>query len=146
MNRVFNISGDCKPDLHYMVNIEDRLTEMEAMVERGDYFTVNRARQFGKTTTLKALGRYLKKDYQVLSLDFQRLSHKDFETESAFVEALSREILKKFMLMNEVPAETANELRQFTQENPADLKLAILFECFSKWCRRSEKQIGRAHV
>ena len=141
MNKVFNISGDCKPDLHYMVNIEDRLTEMEAMVERGDYFTVNRARQFGKTTTLKALGRYLKKDYQVLSLDFQRLSHKDFETESAFVEALSREILKKFMLMNEVPAEIANELRQFTQENPADLKLAILFECFSKWCRRSEKPV-----
>ena len=55
MNRVFNISGDCKPDLHYMVNIEDRLAEMEAMVERGDYFTVNRARQFGKTTTLKII-------------------------------------------------------------------------------------------
>ena len=98
MNKVFNISADCKPGLHYMVNIEGRLREMKAMVDRGDYFTVNRARQFGKTTTLKALGRYLKKDYQVLSLDFQKLSCKDFETESAFVEALAREILKKFLL------------------------------------------------
>ena len=65
MNRIFNTSADCKPGLHYMVDIEDRLIEMKAMVDRGDYFTVNRARQFGKTTTLKALGRYLKKDYQV---------------------------------------------------------------------------------
>ena len=40
-----------------------------------------------------------------------------------------------------MPAETADELRQFTQENPADLKLANLFECFSKWCRRSEKPV-----
>ena len=63
MNRIFNTSADCKPGLHYMVDIEDRLIEMKAMVDRGDYFTVNRARQFGKTTTLKALGRYLKKDY-----------------------------------------------------------------------------------
>lgn len=70
MNKVFNTSGDCKPDMHYMVDIEDRLIEMKAMVDRGDYFTVNRARQFGKTTTLKALRRYLKEDYQILSLDF----------------------------------------------------------------------------
>lgn len=94
MNKVFNTSGDCKPDMHYMVDIEDRLIEMKAMVDRGDYFTVNRARQFGKTTTLKALRRYLKEDYQILSLDFQKLSHKDFETESAFVEALAREIFR----------------------------------------------------
>ena len=127
MNKVFNISADCKPGLHYMVNIEGRLREMKAMVDRGDYFTVNRARQFGKTTTLKALGRYLKKDYQVLSLDFQKLSCKDFETESAFVEALAREILKKFLLNKEVPDGVIDEFRQFTQERSSRLKLAILF-------------------
>ncbi|MCI9613960.1 MAG: ATP-binding protein [Dorea sp.] len=141
MNKVFNISADCKPGLHYMVNIEGRLREMKAMVDRGDYFTVNRARQFGKTTTLKALGRYLKKDYQVLSLDFQKLSCKDFETESAFVEALAREILKKFLLNKEVPDEVIDEFRQFTQERSSRLKLAILFECFSTWCRKSEKPV-----
>ena len=95
MNKVFNISGDCKPDMHFMVDIGDRLAEMKAMIDRGDYFTVNRARQFGKTTTLKALRRYLKNEYQVLSLDFQKLSHKDFETERAVVESLAREILNK---------------------------------------------------
>lgn len=141
MNRVFNISADCKSDLHYMVNIEDRLIEIRTMVERGDYFTVNRARQFGKTTTLKALGRYLEKDYQVLSLDFQKLSHKDFETEDAFVEALAREILKKIKLKKEVPDNVIDELHQFTQTNNVNLKLAFLFECFSKWCQKSEKPV-----
>lgn len=141
MNKVFNISGDCKPDMHFMVDIGDRLAEMKAMIDRGDYFTVNRARQFGKTTTLKALRRYLKNEYQVLSLDFQKLSHKDFETERAFVEALAREILKKLYLMKEVPDGIVNGFRQFTQENNFGLKLAILFECFSKWCQKSEKPV-----
>ena len=141
MNKVFNISGDCKPDMHFMVDIGDRLAEMKAMIDRGDYFTVNRARQFGKTTTLKALRRYLKNEYQVLSLDFQKLSHKDFETERAFVEALAREILKKLYLMKEVPDGIVNGFRQFTQENNFSLKLAILFECFSKWCQKSEKPV-----
>lgn len=141
MNKVFNTSGDCKPDMHYMVDIEDRLIEMKAMVDRGDYFTVNRARQFGKTTTLKALRRYLKEDYQILSLDFQKLSHKDFETESAFVEALAREILKKIMLIKKAPDEVADELGQIIGGNYADLKLAVLFACFSKWCQKSGKPV-----
>ncbi len=141
MNRIFNTSADCKPGLHYMVDIEDRLIEMKAMVDRGDYFTVNRARQFGKTTTLKALGRYLKKDYQVLSLDFQKLSHKDFESEGAFVKALAREIVKRILLRKEVPGGIIHELQQFTQENQDNLNLALLFGCFSRWCQESEKPV-----
>ena len=85
MSRIFNVSADCKPGIHYMVNIDERLKEIKTMVERRDYFAINRARQYGKTTTLKALERYLREDYIALNLDFQRLSQKDFETESYFV-------------------------------------------------------------
>ena len=55
MKKSFNVSGDCRQQLHYMVDISDRLEKMKAMVDAGEYFTVNRARQYGKTTTLKAL-------------------------------------------------------------------------------------------
>ena len=55
MKRIFNTSGDCKPDLHYMVNIDRKLQQIKLMIDRGDYFTINRARQYGKTTTLKGL-------------------------------------------------------------------------------------------
>lgn len=95
MRKVFNVSADCRPDLHYMVNIDDRLSKIKEMVDRGDYFTINRARQYGKTTTLKALAHYLAKGYEVLQLDFQKLSYQDFESESSFVKAFSRESLKK---------------------------------------------------
>ncbi|MDE6829543.1 MAG: 9-O-acetyl-N-acetylneuraminate esterase, partial [Lachnospiraceae bacterium] len=71
--RIFNTSGDCRLQIHYMVNITERLEKIKAMVDAGQYFTINRARQFGKTTTLKALEEFLKDDYIVISMDFQML-------------------------------------------------------------------------
>lgn len=124
-----------------MVNIENRLKEIKAMVDHGDYFTINRARQYGKTTTLKALSRYLQNDYFVLSLDFQKLSHKDFETEQYFVEALSREILKKVLRRKDMPYEIVEQIRKFTGNEGKNQKLAVLFDCFSAWCQKSEKPI-----
>lgn len=105
VRKVFNVSGDCKPGQHYMVNIKGRLEEIKEMVDRGDYFTISRARQYGKTTTLKALGRFLHNEYMVLSLDFQKLSHEDFETEHGFVQAFAREILKKPVFKTEAPGD-----------------------------------------
>ena len=52
-----------------MVDISFRLKQIERYVERGEYLAINRARQYGKTTTLKALKRYLIKEYIVISLD-----------------------------------------------------------------------------
>lgn len=61
------------PKAHYMVDISDKLKQIKAMVDAGQYFTINRARQYGKTTTLRGLKEYLKDEYLVISLDFQRL-------------------------------------------------------------------------
>lgn len=55
MGKVFNTTADCKPQLHYMVDIGGRLEEMKSLVVKGEYFTINRARQYGKTTALRAL-------------------------------------------------------------------------------------------
>ena len=52
----FNVTGICVPDKHYMVDIGDKLEKIKAMVDYGDYFTINRARQYGKTTTCE-MGR-----------------------------------------------------------------------------------------
>ena len=53
-----------------MVDITDRLEQIKKMIDAGQYFTINRARQYGKTTTLRALAKYLVQDYVVVSLDF----------------------------------------------------------------------------
>lgn len=141
MKKIFNTSADCKPALHYMVNIDNKLAEIKEMVDRGDYFTINRARQYGKTTTLKALGRYLEADYFVLSLDFQKLSHQDFETEKLFVEALSREILKKPCIRENTSSEIIHGLEHFRDGATPVVRLADLFSLLSEWCRLSAKPV-----
>ena len=45
MNKVFNVSADCKPNLHYMVDMSGLLQKIKEFVDRGEYFTMNRARQ-----------------------------------------------------------------------------------------------------
>ena len=84
MGKIFNVSGDCKPNLHYMVDISERLRKIKELVDRGEYFSIHRARQYGKTTTLRALKRYLQEEYIVLSLDFQKLDAAKFENGNMF--------------------------------------------------------------
>lgn len=141
MSKIFNVSAVCKPNIHYMVDIKDRLEAIREMIERGDYFVINRARQYGKTTTIKALEQFLKDDYLILSLDFQKLSHEDFESERDFVEALSREILHKAGRKKELPADVEKELYELTQEKKRKSRLSDLFICFSRWCEESDKPI-----
>lgn len=88
------------PHIHYMVKLDDRLDRIRQLyVDRGKYFVINRARQYGKTTTLLALADYLKKDYIVLFLDFQKMSTAAFENENRFAVSFARnlaEILEKY--------------------------------------------------
>lgn len=141
MTKIFNVSADCKPDLHYMVNIESKLLLIKEMVDKGQYFTINRARQYGKTTTLKALAKLLGKDYTVISLDFQRMSATDFGNEPGFVAALAREIVKKDIHKNEIPQEIKEKLQLMAEENSENIRLAVLFDDFSLWCGQSKKPV-----
>jgi hypothetical protein len=54
-----------------MVDLTDRLKAIKELVDAGKYFTINRARQYGKTTTLTALKEYLENDYIVVDLSFE---------------------------------------------------------------------------
>lgn len=94
MPKVFNTAAVCIPELHYMVDLESRLQETMQLVNAGKYFTINRARQYGKTTTLMALRRVLQKDYYVISMDFQTFGAADFQSEQAFSAAFVRSFLE----------------------------------------------------
>lgn len=85
MIKTFNITADCKPNLHYMVDLHSRLAKIKEYVDRGEYVTINRARQYGKTTTLRALSKYLEHAYYVISMDFQvQMSDAKFRNEHTF--------------------------------------------------------------
>lgn len=94
MEKKFNITGCCYPDRHYMVDISDKLAEIKRLVDAGEYFVINRARQYGKTTTLKMLRRYLGNTYVILALDFQSIGAGDFQNEYRFSKVLAEMILQ----------------------------------------------------
>ncbi len=126
--------------MHYMVNLESRLEEVRCLIDGGEYFSINRARQYGKTTMLHALARYLEDDYCVLSLDFQMLSHEDFESEASFVSAFAREVMAA-VGGEDVPAGILDRLKAFADGEQKQAKLARLFICLSEWCRGTSKPI-----
>lgn len=141
MAKVFNVNGACKADRHYMVNLTPRLNAIKRMIDAGEYFSINRARQYGKTTTLRALADYLKKEYVVISLDFQRMSSSDFHSESSFTSGLSREISNKIRRRNDVPDEIKRSIEHFADDTVPNMKMAKLFDCFSQWCEVSSRPV-----
>jgi len=74
----FNYTGTCIPEKHYMVDISKKLDEISRLIEDGEYFTINRPRQYGKTTTISLLEKRLKDKYLVIKLSFQGKDSESF--------------------------------------------------------------------
>ncbi|MDR1444907.1 MAG: AAA-like domain-containing protein [Treponema sp.] len=85
--RRFNTTGLCVPDQDYMVDISDKIRQIKEMVDRGEYFTINRARQFGKTTVLSQLQRTLFGEYVCVRTSFEGIGDKPFESPETFCAA-----------------------------------------------------------
>jgi len=49
MKRTFNITGTCIPARHFVADVSGKVARVMDMITRGDYFTINRPRQYGKT-------------------------------------------------------------------------------------------------
>ncbi|MCD7954407.1 MAG: AAA-like domain-containing protein [Lachnospiraceae bacterium] len=141
MAKIFNVYGACRPDEHYMVDLTSRLEAIKKMVDAGDYFTINRGRQYGKTTTLQALASYLKKDYIVVSLDFQKLGADKFVNENQFSIAFAKRFLRKISLDNELDEDLLLPLKTGLREERDDIELLELFDYLSDICAEADKPI-----
>jgi len=87
MRRRFNVTGSCNSQRHFMVDISAKFASVRDLIDRGEYFAINRPRQFGKTTMLFQLLRRLSDEYLVLSLSFEGIGDAPFESEESFVDA-----------------------------------------------------------
>ncbi|MCD8118301.1 MAG: ATP-binding protein [Lachnospiraceae bacterium] len=141
MSKIFNTAANCIPQKHYMVDLTGRLEQIKVMVDRGDYFTINRARQYGKTTTLMALAEYLKKDYLVVSLDFQELDESDWQSVADFVSAFAEEVLAALQATGQIPDEPLSRIREFAVGTARKMNLKSLFLAIGECCVRSPKPI-----
>lgn len=92
MPKRFCVTGTCIPEKNYMVDISGRIDRIiQDYIEKGQYFTINRARQYGKTTTLYLLERRLREEYIVLSLSFEA-ADEYFESLGSLAEGLVMDI------------------------------------------------------
>ena len=82
--RKFNINGTCISTKHYMVDTTNKLKQIKKLIDDEEYFTINRGRQYGKTTTLNLLEGFLADEYTVISISFQGLGEKVFASEERF--------------------------------------------------------------
>ena len=145
MKKRFNITGLCVPDKHYMVDISEQLEQIRELVDEGAYFTINRARQYGKTTTLAALAKVLKDDYLVVSLDFQALGSASFDNENkfsiAFASCFLDELKYKTGEISSRGEDIINELSKAVMDHESTLELMQLFKRLQFICVSSTKPI-----
>lgn len=143
MKKCFNTTGVCYPQIHYMVDIEQRLKTIRCLIDRGDYFVISRARQYGKTTLLWSLKRYLQDEYAVISIDFQEISTADFRDEYMFVAAFADIVLQAVEtgLPLNLDPDIQKELEKCANGEVREKGLRFLFRIFRKICDSSKKPV-----
>jgi hypothetical protein len=100
MPKKFNITGLCLPAKHYMADISEKLAQVLALVEEGEYFAISRPRQYGKTTMLYSIDHALRQreGFLVLNISFEGIGDKVFEDEAIFTPAFVRQLVKYMRL------------------------------------------------
>lgn len=140
MRRYFNTEGQCEPEIHYMVRLDDRLDKIKRFfIDMGKYFVINRGRQYGKTTTLCALENYLKEDYLVVSMDFQGISTAEYSNEYTFTKAFMR-MFAEALEEGEANADEVKPAIAFVDSLEQNT-LGEMFNLMSKICKIASKPI-----
>jgi predicted AAA-ATPase len=143
--KVYNTTAVCIPKEHYMVNLDERLKKIKVFVDAGKYFTINRARQYGKTTTLRALYLYLQGEYYVVSMDFQTFGSAEFQTETIFSRSFANSFLRSLKRNPVNKTEQLNEAMAQLEKSVASqndfFALKALFEQLGDICAVSDKPI-----
>lgn len=136
----FNTEAVCIPERHYMVDISDKIQQIEKLIAHGDYFTINRARQYGKTTTISTLFRKLKDKYLMIRLSFEGMGSVCFENDYNFVfnfQSIMYKGLKRAKASQEILEDWETNTNIPKHKNPFD----YLSEKITTLCEMSDKEI-----
>jgi hypothetical protein len=128
----FNVMGNCIPEENYMVDISGKIEQIKELIDNKYYFTINRGRQYGKTTTLGILERSIKEEYIVASISFQGIDYEIFESTEEFCLTIM-ELIQEALLSVGVE-ETYAE--QWVDEKVKSFKL--LSRHITKMCKDKE--------
>ena len=141
--RYFNTTGICYPKKHYMVDISKRLADIERRIDQGEYITINRGRQYGKTTTLYHLTQLLSDNYAVFSISFESMGETEFKTEDTlayyFLERFRAETKFAKNINDAVKNAICNIVDQ--NANECQIKFSLLDDFISDICAKSDNPI-----
>ncbi|MBU0766154.1 MAG: AAA-like domain-containing protein [Bacteroidetes bacterium] len=102
MSREFNITGTCIPHKHFMADTSEKLEQITELIDKGHYFTINRPRQYGKTTTMYLLEEKLKKsDYYIIRISFEGIGDSPFENEKRFSKTFISQLIGEFKFLKD---------------------------------------------
>lgn len=143
MKKRFNVTGLCMPDRHYMADISERLEEIKIYVDNGDYFTINRARQYGKTTTLNALKRRLEDEYTVFMISFEGIEEEVFADTGSFCIRLTGLLYDTldFGEVSGVPEDIREEMYQRSIGDSREMNFRVLTSLLLRICQRADRPV-----
>ena len=140
MAKKFNTSVTCDPKKHYMVDTTAKMKVFERLINNGNYFTITRARQFGKTSSLKWIYNNLNDRYLVVSISFEDTEEDDWISPSTFYKTFCGYMMTAFktklLTKNEEYEKFWNNATKI--ENP-DIK--SLSERITEFCQLSSKKV-----
>lgn len=135
MRKEFNVTGSCNPQRHYMVDTEKRFKAVENLIDRGNYFTINRARQYGKTTMLNKIWFRLSDKYLVIPLSFEGLGDEAFASPATFVTTFKRQMARHLVSLRQ------NEALIGIWQNGDASSIDDLSEIVTDFCRACPKPV-----
>ena len=133
--KVFNTTGLCNPNKHYMVDIMDKLEKIISLVKADKYFVINRPRQYGKTTILSALRRELLGRYLVISISFEGLGDIIFSDEQLFCQTFLKNCARAIRFIDR---DNSNKLLKYYKEVT---NLDNLSDYISKFIEECNKEV-----
>lgn len=136
----FNIEGTCIPSENYMVDTSAKLEQIEALIQKGKYFTINRSRQYGKTTTLASLYHRLKNQYTVLRLSFEGVGDGAFASDYGFVRFFVRKTTQFMEFLGEAEA-LIREWSNFEKYAEGEDAFDFLDQKITLLCQNCDREI-----
>ncbi|XME02905.1 AAA-like domain-containing protein [Lachnospiraceae bacterium C1.1] len=137
----FNTTSICIPEKHYMVDLSERVREIKRFVDDGKYFMINRARQYGKTTTLVELKKALSAEYDVLFLDFQNIGKSGYSSEKIFVQEFCRILWNRRKIDSAEMDSIIYDIEKWKDSEKPRVRLGELFDTLIKWCENAKRDI-----
>lgn len=139
----FNITGTCFPEKHYMVDISERVEIIRGMIDQGDYFCINRGRQYGKTTTLKALAKAISDDYVVLPMSFEGCNDETFSSQEQIFSMFFKQInmFVRFGKLKDLSEENKALVKEITEKYDDAIPTDVFIDEIRFICSTNPKPI-----